>query len=351
MTANVLNITQRPEPRQMERSVQEVERCMEQVVRSASDGPLGEIVLEHLRTGGKRIRARLALAAVAALGVPMDDGIGLAAACEMLHNATLIHDDLQDGDRVRRGKPATWVAHGFEQAINAGDLLLMLPSLALEHTRTSETIRWRISRTMNRLSCFTACGQSFEQSLQNRRKGVSWDEYTRAAEGKTGAFFSLPVEGAALVAGFTPHQARQLGETVAPLGLLFQIQDDVLDLYGDKGRAKRGNDIREGKLSALVATHLELHPEDERRLLEVLHTPRDQTTDEQVSTIAHLFALQGALEEVANRAQRLFEELNRSAVLHEVPGLRTFVLKVARDLFEPMRMAAEQPILPAVVNG
>ena len=83
---------------------------------------LGPIVRQHLETGGKRLRARLALAATEALGHQRADAISWAAACELLHNATLIHDDVQDGDRVRRGEPTVWVRHGIPQAINAGEI-------------------------------------------------------------------------------------------------------------------------------------------------------------------------------------------------------------------------------------
>ncbi|MCA9571733.1 MAG: polyprenyl synthetase family protein, partial [Myxococcales bacterium] len=83
---------------------------------------LGVIAREHLATGGKRLRARLALATMQALGGDRREAVPWAAAAEMLHNATLVHDDLQDGDAVRRGHPAVWARHGANQAINVGDL-------------------------------------------------------------------------------------------------------------------------------------------------------------------------------------------------------------------------------------
>ena len=96
---------------------------VERLMRSLASGDrlerAGVMVQEHLATGGKRIRARLAMCATAALGGDRGDAIGWAAAVELLHNATLIHDDIQDGDRMRRGEPTTWVRHGAAQAINA----------------------------------------------------------------------------------------------------------------------------------------------------------------------------------------------------------------------------------------
>jgi geranylgeranyl pyrophosphate synthase len=93
--------------------------------------PGARMVHEHLGAGGKRLRARLAIAACQALGGRAEDAVDWAAAVELLHNASLVHDDIQDGDRTRRGKPALWARYGSAQAINTGDLLLMLPFRAL----------------------------------------------------------------------------------------------------------------------------------------------------------------------------------------------------------------------------
>src|SRR5690349_12844089 len=113
----------------------EVEAAMQRLVVGGHKEIAGDVGLSHLETGGKRLRARLALAATAALGADSRGAIGWAAACEMLHNATLIHDDLQDGDRVRRGKPTAWVRYGQNQAINGGDLMLILPFAAIGEVR------------------------------------------------------------------------------------------------------------------------------------------------------------------------------------------------------------------------
>ena len=105
----------------------DVERLMLELCSGERLDRLGAILWEHVNTGGKRLRARLALASCQALGGTREQAVAWAAACELLHNATLIHDDLQDGDEVRRGREALWVRHGAAQAINAGDLALMLP--------------------------------------------------------------------------------------------------------------------------------------------------------------------------------------------------------------------------------
>ena len=157
----------------------------------------GVMVQEHLSTGGKRIRARLALSAAAAMGAPRARAVGWAAACELLHNATLIHDDIQDGDLIRRGQPTTWVRHGVPQAINAGDLLLMLPFLAVTFDAALEpAVQAGLSRGLAEHAARTVRGQSEEMDLLG---GAHLDRvpYLRAVRGKTGGLFALPVEGAA----------------------------------------------------------------------------------------------------------------------------------------------------------
>lgn len=280
----------------------------------------GAMVVQHLTTGGKRLRARLALAAVDALGGTDRDAIAWAAACELLHNASLVHDDVQDGDRVRRGSPTLWARHGMAQAINAGDLLLMLPTLALDHCDAPGGVRWELSRTLADYAAETVRGQCLEMSLLAHRR-LRWVDYERAASGKTAGFFALPVAGAAAIAELPRERARALAQCFANIGLVFQIQDDIIDLFGDKQREAPGADLREGKVSALVCQHLELYPEEEDWWLDLLETPRDETTDRQVEQARRRFLDGGALEELLERVYALSSSAYDHPVLREVPAL------------------------------
>ena len=263
----------------------------------------GSMVREHLATGGKRIRARLALSALEVLGVERELGIGWAAACELLHNATLVHDDLQDGDRTRRGHPTVWARHGEAQAVNVGDLLLMLPFLALEYAETTAEVRWLLARALAEHAAAVARGQVEELQLAGAKE-LGWEGYRRAVAGKTSALFELPVEGAAMLAGRAAGDAHDLAEAFCHLGVLFQLQDDVLDLYGDKGREQPGSDLREGKISALVVEHVGLHPKETAWLRRLLAAPRDATPEEEVEAAIRRFREWGALSAVLGRIQR-----------------------------------------------
>lgn len=296
---------------------------------------LGHILWDHIDTGGKRLRARLALSAAEALGLSRGDAVGWAAACELLHNASLVHDDLQDGDRRRRGREVVWVRHGVAQAINAGDLGLMLPTSAIGQLPVSGETKWRLSQTLSEAAQRVVRGQSAELDLHGREM-PSWDDYAHAVGGKTSALFSLPVEGAAILAGLSEADARALAEEFSPVGLLFQVQDDVLDLYGDKGRGEVGSDLREGKVSALVVEHLRLHPAEAPWLWRVLRTPREETTDHMVEETIQRFSAGGALASVWRRLANIDDNITDSPTLTRHPRLHTLASELVARALAPI---------------
>jgi geranylgeranyl diphosphate synthase type I len=326
----------RLDPLQLEEAIAQVEFFMFHLAAGARLDKCGAIVGEHLATGGKRLRARLALAACAALGASVSDGVGWAAACELLHNASLVHDDLQDGDRTRRGQPTTWVRHGLPQAINAGDLLLMLPTLAVEQVPAPDAVRWQLARGIADHAAETVRGQALDLSLLPSRR-TTWEDYEQATSGKTAALLSLPVFGAALIAGRDLATASALARALRPLGVLFQAQDDVLDLFGNKGRSRVGSDIREGKVSALVAEHLRLYPEDADWLLEILEMPRDETPDHIVEAVRLRFRDGGALEEVLDRIYALARSVFLSTTLAREPELHRVARFLVERMLDPIR--------------
>jgi geranylgeranyl diphosphate synthase type I len=311
----------------------------------------GAMVVEHLRSGGKRLRAQLALEAGRALGAPASDAVAWAAACELLHNASLVHDDLQDGDRQRRGHATTWVRYGAGQAINVGDLLLMVATLALDEVSSPDALKWRLSRALSACSAETVRGQSMEMSLLSSR-ALDVGDYERAVQGKTGAFFALPVHGAALLAGRSEETARALADEFLRLGLLFQMQDDVLDLYGDKGRGERGADVREGKVTTLVTRHLKLRPEDHDWMVAILEAPRERCGDALVADVARSFRDSGALEDVMEHLYALSRDLINSPVLAAEPELHAVAVKLLERVLAPLRrLDASLPLAVVKVGG
>ena len=319
-----------------ESSLKEVEQMMNRLAQGGRIEQAGLMVQEHLATGGKRLRARLALSATTALGARRESAIGWAAAVELLHNATLIHDDIQDQDRMRRGKPTTWAVHGQAQAINAGDLMLMLPFLALSNTMVSDQIRWQLSWRLADQAAKTVRGQVEEIDVLHKKQ-LSDEGYFRFIQGKTGGFFALPVEGAALIAGLALDDACKIGAAFEPLGVLFQLQDDILDLYGEKGRESIGADIREGKPSILVLRYLELKPEDSDWLWSILKRSREETTQEDVDLVIERFRNSGALDKALADIERYRAKIQSCNILRQYQYLHKIACELTELSLKPIR--------------
>ena len=121
--------------------VLDIDEGIRSLIQQHADDFCGNMLQEHIDTGGKRLRATLTLQMAELFQIDHNNALQWALAVELLHNATLIHDDIQDGDRTRRNRPTTWTIHGVPQAINAGDLGLMLPYQCIENMNISETVR------------------------------------------------------------------------------------------------------------------------------------------------------------------------------------------------------------------
>ncbi len=278
----------------------------EVTLMSHPEGSLLRQMIEYQQqSGGKRLRAILPLLIAEALGCNPGRLAPFGAACEVLHNASLIHDDLQDGDSTRRGKPAAWKKFGTSQAINLGDAMIAYSILLLCRLEVPAEQKERIiNLTLNEM-IRVIDGQVQDLDLKGQGK-VALVDYLRMTEGKTASFFALPMGGAALLCNASKEVAQGLREAASHIGMLFQIQDDIVDMYGDKGKELPGNDVREGKRSILVVHCLEsAGTEDAQWLRGVLDKHRDHTTVEDIAKAKDLFKRSGslafALEELMRR--------------------------------------------------
>jgi len=212
---------------------------------------------------GKRLRPILCLLACAELGCDPVQALPAAAAIELLHNFSLIHDDIEDGDELRRHRPTVWKIWGVPHAINVGDGLFTLAFAALQRLDRRGVAA---TLTVNALKLFTdAClvlteGQYLDMSFE-QRLDVTVDEYMQMIQGKTAALVGASVAIGALIGGATPAQQAALQQFGQAIGLAFQIQDDILGIWGDPeetGKAA-GNDILRRKKS-LPLLHALNHP-------------------------------------------------------------------------------------------
>ena len=201
--------------------------------------------------GGKRLRPLLLLLSCEAFCGQWHHAIPAAIAVELLHNFTLIHDDIEDRDEVRHGRPTVWFLWGIPQAINAGDALyalaykalLSLPPAMVNSIQTVKAARVYTDAVL-RITEGQCQDISFE-SLQT----VSESDYMDMITGKTASLLGLSCELGAIIAGADDNSQRYITEFGIAMGMAFQMQDDILGLWGDPQNTGKpvGSDLYKAK--------------------------------------------------------------------------------------------------------
>lgn len=280
---------------------------------------------------GKRIRPTLCLMTVEALGGAPTHAIPFACAIEMLHNFALVHDDIQDGDSQRRGRPCTYRKFGLAHGINIGDFMLSrVYTIQCRDPHNSLPVREQLLELLHRTLEHIFIGQSLDISARESRHFTLAD-YERLVAMKTGSYLVAPILGGAIIAGAEEDTIEAITRYGRAVGPLFQVKDDLIDLTTGKGRGEIGSDIREGKRSYLVAAALETcTPEESIRLYDILDRPRDSNSAEEVKWAVELFHRTGAVE----KAEAFCEKLRvraMAAIENAPPALRDF-LQVAAEV-------------------
>jgi len=210
---------------------------------------------------GKRVRPVLCLLACETCGGQWEQALPAATAIELLHNFSLIHDDIEDRDETRRSRPTVWALWGEAQGINAGDTLFTLAQLALlrlsERTVPATTIVAAL-RLLNHACLALTGGQYLDIGFESR-DSVSTADYLAMIEGKTAALVACACEIGALIAAAPDAQREHLRTFGYHLGLAFQMRDDVLGIWGDPTVTGKpgGTDIARRKKSLPILRGLE----------------------------------------------------------------------------------------------
>ena len=231
---------------------------------------LYEIMLDYPLRYGKMLRPALTIAACRAYGGSLAAALPTAAVLELYHNAFLIHDDVEDLSYLRRSEATLNRLHGAPTAINVGDAMLALTMQPLLDNMPliglGKTLK--ILRLVARMARETAEGQMIELRWISSGSWTQGDrDYTRLVHKKTSWYtFIAPVLAGALIAGLDDGAAERLGRAVVPLGVAFQIQDDLLNLVAEPdgyGKDLWG-DLWEGKHTLILIHALQKAPSDER---------------------------------------------------------------------------------------
>jgi len=239
-----------------------------------------------------------------------------AAAVEIVHNFSLVHDDVQDGDIERRGRATVWRVWGVAQAINTGDLMRELADAALRrallHGATPAAVLEAIRR-LNRATMLMIEGQYLDLTFE-QRTDVTVDEYLAMVERKTGAMMGVSLAIGATLAGASSAQADALDRAGRRLGRCFQMRDDWLGIWADPDALGKPTDadIRRRKKSYPILYTLGNAPTDARRMLMDIYQPdlrsdSSDLPDEHVDWVHNLLGEIGADDATEQAARREYE--------------------------------------------
>jgi geranylgeranyl diphosphate synthase type II len=280
-----------------------------------------------LEIGGKRIRPVLVLLSADIYGADIKDALPAAAAVEIFHNFTLIHDDIMDAAPLRRGKETVHEKWDINTAILSGDAML------IEAYRQLEYYPAEIFKPMMEFFSKTALevceGQRDDMDFETRDQ-VGIDQYLTMIKYKTAVLLGCALKMGALVGGASPKDQQALYTFGIQLGLAFQLQDDYLDVFGDPETFGKqvGGDIIENKKTFLFLKALELASAQEVRELRDLFSIKTRDPQAKVERVTQIFkasgSADGARELIRTYTQEAFEQLetlnlpeDRKSVLRE----------------------------------
>jgi geranylgeranyl diphosphate synthase, type I len=272
---------------------------------------------DHTVTG-KRIRPLLSLLCCAGAGGQWQQALPLAAAVELIHNFSLIHDDIQDNSELRRGRQTVWVKWGQAQAINAGDAMFTLAHLA-PHRLSALGVRLdvilRALRELDDTCLALTQGQYLDMAFE-RRATVTMAEYLSMIEKKTAALIAAATSLGAAVAGATPERLAHFRAYGWNLGVAFQLQDDMLGIWGDPRVTGKSaaSDLQKRKKSLPVVYGLERLPAFAAAYAAPHHA------GEGVAELADMLEEAGARHDVEQRVQATTAQARKSLALAGAVG-------------------------------
>lgn len=274
--------------------------------------------------GGKAVRPALALLSAEAAGAPPQAGVPGAVAVELVHNFSLLHDDLMDGDEQRRHRDTVWKVHGPAQAILVGDALFALANEVLLELGTVEA--GRATRRLTTATRKLIDGQAQDISYEHRER-VSVEECLEMEGNKTGALLACAVSIGAVLGGADDRTADALERYGYHLGLAFQAVDDILGIWGDPDATGKQtwSDLRQRKKSLPVVAALAEGGEASRRLGELLAADAKSSdfasfSEEEFATRAALIEAAGGREWTSQEARRQHTIAIEALDAVEMPG-------------------------------
>lgn len=315
----------------------EINQEMEKIIpRNEKPEEVYSLIWEFLDLGGKRFRPLMTLLCCRAVGSDYKNIQKAAAAFELFHNFTLIHDDIEDDSLKRRGKPCLHIKYGIPLAINAGDGLFVYVWKAIEDAKIPENKLQKTINIYNKAFKGVLDGQGYEIGwFTNNIWNLTEEDYLMMVKGKTGALIAGACELGAFLGNGTEKEIKTLKDFGLAVGIAFQIQDDILDIVGDNTKFQKvlRGDITEGKRTLIVIHTLEKCNSEERNFL--TKTLDAHTKDEEkINKVVKLFekynsinyAKQFAKKIVLKEKEKLKKEVKDSDAKYKLIALGEFFI-------------------------
>jgi geranylgeranyl diphosphate synthase type I len=312
-----------------------VDREIEKALDSVDPENLYDASKHLIKAGGKKIRPALVLLTAEAVGGNIEGAYKTAAAVELIHTFSLIHDDIMDEDEMRRGKPSVHTMWGEPMAILAGDILFSLAFELVAQTQVDDVPANRVIKALNTVvdACIKICeGQACDMSFEEKFD-VGESEYLNMIYKKTAALIAAATKSGAIIGGGTAEQVEALSQYGELIGMAFQIQDDYLDVVSDEEELGKpvGSDIVEGKMTLMVVHTLSVaSPEDKEELIFILKSGDESNTQRAID----IFNKYGSIDytrdialDNVNRAKDLLDLLDDSPAKEALYDLADFMLQ------------------------
>ena len=258
-----------------------------------------------LAEGGKRLRPMFVLMACGLFRDDVSGSLPAAAAVELFHNFTLLHDDIMDNAPLRRGRPSVWSEWNANVAILSGDSM-MIYSYA-ELARTAGKSLPAVMEYFNEAAIRVCEGQQYDMDFE-ARDNVTLREHIAMIELKTSALFVGAVSMGAVVGGASEEDIKNLRDFALEFGIAFQMQDDLLDSYGDSRLGKTvGGDILEGKKTFLKMNAMAAASPNDRTELAMIHKDIRYSPDEKIRKVLGIYDRYGVRRATEDEIGRRFE--------------------------------------------
>lgn len=295
------------------------ERELAQLPYPARPAGLYEPIRYALGAGGKRIRPALVLMACNLFQEAVTAAKPAALAVEVFHNFTLLHDDIMDNAAMRRGNPSVFAKWGQNVAILSGDAMLISAYRLL--SEYPPQVLPQILARFNTMAIEVCEGQQYDMDFE-ARESVSVEEYLHMIELKTSALLSGATVIGAIIGGAGEEDCQRLYRFATELGLAFQLQDDLLDSYGDERLGKAiGGDILEGKKTYLMVMALSKASAAEHRILASTYSDPTLSDQQKIARVREVFDKLGVArlteQQINHRFERALNTLDTLSVQSE----------------------------------